>query len=52
MTRSVRRTVLRANGLNYKGLLELPSGEYTVRFIVRDNLTGRMGTLTAPLEVK
>ena len=29
----------------------LPPGEYQVRFVVRDNLSGRIGSVTAPLKV-
>lgn len=42
---------LRADGLAYKSSLELPPGQYTVRFVVRDNLSGRLGSVSAPLTV-
>jgi len=42
---------IRASGITYKGDLDLPAGEYTVRFVVRDNLSGRMGSVAAPLRV-
>ncbi|MGC2322295.1 MAG: VWA domain-containing protein [Terriglobales bacterium] len=42
---------IRSSGITYKGALDLPSGQYTVRFVVRDNLSGRMGSLAAPLTV-
>ncbi len=38
-------------GLNYGNDVMVPPGEYSVRFVVRDNLTGRLGTVTAPLRV-
>lgn len=38
-------------GVSYDGHIEVSPGAYNVRFIVRDNLTGRMGTVTVPLEV-
>jgi VWFA-related protein len=38
-------------GLNYGNDVMVPAGEYSVRFVVRDNLTGRLGTVTAPLRV-
>jgi hypothetical protein len=38
-------------GLNYTNVLVVPPGEYTARFVVRDNITGRMGSLTAPMRV-
>lgn len=40
-----------AQGVMYDGEIEVPPGKYTVRFIVRDNLSGRMGTVSVPLEV-
>jgi hypothetical protein len=39
-------------GLNYNNDLVLPPGEYSVHFVVRDNLTGCLGTVSAPLQVK
>lgn len=39
-------------GTVYRYVLELPPGEYTVRFIVRDNLTGQMGSVSTPLKVE
>jgi VWFA-related protein len=41
----------RTGGLNYKNELRLPRGAYSVRFVVRDNLSGRVGSVTAPLQV-
>jgi VWFA-related protein len=42
---------LRANGLAMKDSLELAPGHYTVRVVVRDNATGKVGSVTAPLVV-
>ncbi len=42
---------IRSDGITYKGALDLPPGQYTVRFVVRDNLRGRMGSVAAPLTV-
>ena len=42
---------LRQQGLAYNNVLELPAGQYTVRIVVRDNPSGRLGSLTAPLTV-
>jgi VWFA-related protein len=42
---------IRSKGITYKGELELPPGQYSVRFVVRDNLSGRMGSVAAPLTV-
>jgi VWFA-related protein len=41
----------REEGINLTGALDLPPGEYTVRFVVRDELSGRIGSLAAPLKV-
>ncbi len=43
---------VRVQGIVYDGQIDVPPGKYTVRFIVRDNLTGRMGTVSAPVEIK
>ena len=43
---------IQKNGVNLKGSLDLVSGEYTVRFVVRDNLSGRVGSVAAPLKVE
>jgi len=42
---------IRSSGITYKGALELPPGEYSVRFVVRDNLSGHLGSVAAPLKV-
>jgi VWFA-related protein len=42
---------IKAEGIFYKNALELPPGTYQVRFVVRDNLSGRIGSVTAPLTV-
>src|SRR5580658_3550384 len=34
----------RQKGITYNGALDLAPGEYTVRFVVRDDLTGRVGS--------
>lgn len=39
-------------GVTYKGALDLAPGEYTVRFVARDNLSGRIGSVAAPLKVE
>ena len=39
------------NGLTYRGKLELPPGEYSVRFVVRDSLGNRTGSVLAPVTV-
>jgi VWFA-related protein len=42
---------IRANGVSFKNAIELAPGKYTVRFVVRDNFTGKVGSVTAPLTV-
>jgi hypothetical protein len=39
------------NGLTYHNNLQLPPGEYNVRFVVRDALGTRMGSVAAPVNV-
>ena len=41
----------RSQGTEYRGELTVLPGKYTVRFVVRDRLSGRIGTVTAPLTV-
>jgi hypothetical protein len=42
---------IRASGVSFKNSIELAPGKYTVRFVVRDNFTGKVGSVTAPLTV-
>jgi len=42
---------IKAEGIFYKNALELPSGDYQVRFVVRDNLSGKIGSVSLPLRV-
>lgn len=39
-------------GFGYPGQLEIGPGDYMVRFVMRDNTTGRVGSVSAPLEIK
>ncbi len=39
-------------GIQYPGELELEPGEYTLRVVVRDELTGKMGSLAAPVSIE
>jgi VWFA-related protein len=41
----------REKGFGYRQSLDLPPGKYTVRFVVRDNLSGRVGSISAPVTV-
>ncbi len=40
-----------AGGFGFKKKLELAPGQYLLRFVVRDDLTGRIGSLSAPFTV-
>ena len=42
---------IRDHGMTYRSALQLPPGQYTVRFVVRDALGNRMGSVGAPLTV-
>lgn len=44
-------TQIQQHGMTFRSALQLPPGAYTVRFVVRDSLTGRIGSLAAPLTV-
>jgi VWFA-related protein len=39
-------------GLKFDSTMQVPPGHYNVRFVVRDNLSGRVGSVTAPLTVQ
>ena len=43
--------LIRQKGIGYHGAFDLAPGEYTVRFVVRDNLSGRVGSVAVPLKV-
>ena len=43
---------IREKGLSYRGALDMAPGEYTVRIVVRDCLSGRVGSIAAPLKVE
>ena len=42
---------MRVQGMKYSSDLPLPAGDYQVRFVVRDNVSGRVGSISAPLTV-
>jgi hypothetical protein len=42
---------LRSSGIDMKNALELGPGSYVVRVVIRDNVTGKIGSVTAPLTV-
>jgi len=41
----------RSKGLSQRDQLVLPPGEYTLKFVLRDNLSGRVGSVSAPVTV-
>ena len=41
----------RSRGMAYNNKLQLPPGEYSVRFVVRDNHSGALGSVSAPITV-
>ena len=43
---------LHQTGLLYRDTVEVPAGENDVRFVVRDEISGRMGSVTAKLEAE
>ena len=45
------RNIIRT-GVGIPEKIDLPPGEYEVKFAVRDNLSGLLGTISVPLEVK
>ncbi len=42
---------LKTDGVLYQNSIELSPGDYEVRFVVRDNLTGKIGSVIVPLTV-
>jgi VWFA-related protein len=42
---------LKADGVIYNNVLSLAPGDYQIRFIVRDNLNGKIGSVFVPLTV-
>jgi VWFA-related protein len=42
---------IEASGLTYVNTLTIPPGQYNVSIVVRDNLTGKIGSVVAPLRV-
>ncbi len=42
---------IKADGIFYRSSFDLSPGEYQVRFVVRDNLSGRIGSVIVPLTV-
>ncbi len=42
---------VRESGMDYRDVLDLPPGEYSVHFVVQDKLTGQLGSVLAPLKI-
>jgi len=42
---------IQQNGMTYRNGLQLPPGDYTVRFVVRDSLSNRTGSVAASIKV-
>jgi hypothetical protein len=40
-----------SSGITFRNALSLPAGKYLVRFVVRDDVTGHIGSVLAPLQV-
>jgi hypothetical protein len=38
--------------LGYGDTMELSPGSYRLRLVVRDNLTGQIGSVSTPLDIK
>lgn len=49
---SEKVSAIRQKGASFRGALDLAPGEYTVRFVVRDDLSGRIGSVAAALKVE
>lgn len=43
---------VQAKGMSVDGSLQLARGHYMVRVVVQDNLTGKIGSVSAPIEVQ
>ena len=43
---------IKSDGFEYHNTLELSPGTYNIRFLIRDNVTGKIGTVTSPLKVE
>ena len=42
---------IRGSGITYHNVIEVSPGDYGVRFVVRDNVSGKMGSVLAPLHL-
>ena len=46
-----QQEMLARNGFSYRRRLALPPGRYGIRFLVRDNVTGKIGTVSTLVNV-
>lgn len=42
---------IRRDGLMYRNAVDVPTGSYRVRLVFRDNLSGKIGSVSVPLQV-
>jgi VWFA-related protein len=47
-----KAAAIQRDGLQFTNVLDLAPGNYSVRFVVRDSLSGRTGSVMAPLKVE
>ncbi|HLX85677.1 MAG TPA: VWA domain-containing protein [Terriglobales bacterium] len=47
-----KASAMSRDGIGYQSAIDLAPGEYTVRFVVRNALSGRTGSVAAPLKVE
>ena len=43
---------MNSQGLSYRYHVAVPPGEYSLRFVIRDNISGRVGSVSAPVTVE
>ena len=46
-----RLSIFQSQGVGFKNEIELSPGDYLVRFVVRDEVSGRVGSVSAPITV-
>jgi VWFA-related protein len=44
-------SIVKVQGISYHNMMVLPPGQYMVKMLVRDNLSGKIGSVSAPLTV-
>jgi len=48
---SASAETIQRDGINYKNKLELAAGDYGIWFVVRDNISGRTGSIVTRFKV-